>query len=407
MAFVAVPVPFLLEQHAGEAAFLWLARDRAVRSPAHDLDDLAGVDARLEAHLDGLRAGADVAWELALAELESLVEPGEAFVAAKLALDRGDMKGFARVLDQIEAEPILARALPSAIGFSPFDGVERVLRALTASGMPAPLRSMGLAGYAVHRRDPGAMLASALGDGDRGLRLRALKSAGELGARHLARELPQHFASADLDERLWAAHSAALLGDATGVTALQRVAEDADPVRAARAARLAGCLLDPDVAEIWIREIDAAGRRAAALAAAAASGQPTLVPWLLELMSDPEHARRAGHAFHAITGVAIAGALAAEPPPSPEDDDDLPDDPDELLPWPAPAAVAAADVPASGHLLLGRPRDLPWLEEVLRNGRQPERQLAAWLLAARRGGDMPFEVRAPAWEQRRRLSAGA
>jgi hypothetical protein len=44
-------IPIIVEQHAGEAAFLWLLRDAAVRAPHYSLKDLARLDDRVEAHM--------------------------------------------------------------------------------------------------------------------------------------------------------------------------------------------------------------------------------------------------------------------------------------------------------------------------------------------------------------------
>ena len=49
----------IIEQHAGEAAFLWTLRDAAGGEPHYKLWELAKLDDRVEAHIDGLRvAGA-------------------------------------------------------------------------------------------------------------------------------------------------------------------------------------------------------------------------------------------------------------------------------------------------------------------------------------------------------------
>jgi hypothetical protein len=48
-------IPEIIDQHAEEAAFLWLRRDAAVHQPHYDIEDLAELDERVEAHLDGLR----------------------------------------------------------------------------------------------------------------------------------------------------------------------------------------------------------------------------------------------------------------------------------------------------------------------------------------------------------------
>ena len=57
-------IPEIVTQHAEEAAFLWLLRDGAVRVPHYQLPDLAKLDGRVEAHLDGLRVNGDPGWEI-------------------------------------------------------------------------------------------------------------------------------------------------------------------------------------------------------------------------------------------------------------------------------------------------------------------------------------------------------
>lgn len=53
----------IVSQHVEEAAFLWLLRSSAIRQPHYALKDLAKLDERVEAHLDGLRvAGASDTW---------------------------------------------------------------------------------------------------------------------------------------------------------------------------------------------------------------------------------------------------------------------------------------------------------------------------------------------------------
>ena len=54
------PIPHIIDQHAEEAAFLWLLRSNAVSAPHYDLDDLSGLDERVEAHIDGLRIAGDM-----------------------------------------------------------------------------------------------------------------------------------------------------------------------------------------------------------------------------------------------------------------------------------------------------------------------------------------------------------
>ena len=48
-------IPDIVSQHVEEAAFLWLLRSNAIRQPHYALKDIAKLDDRVEAHLDGLR----------------------------------------------------------------------------------------------------------------------------------------------------------------------------------------------------------------------------------------------------------------------------------------------------------------------------------------------------------------
>ena len=70
----------IIEQHAEEASFLWILRDNAVRAPHYDLEDLAELDGRIEAHLDGLRIAGEEGWNAAKEQLR-WKEAGEIFAA--------------------------------------------------------------------------------------------------------------------------------------------------------------------------------------------------------------------------------------------------------------------------------------------------------------------------------------
>ena len=68
----------IVSQHAEEAAFLWLLRSNAIHAPHYSLKDLAKLDDRVEAHLDGLRIAGELGWEFCKAAREN-EELGEVF----------------------------------------------------------------------------------------------------------------------------------------------------------------------------------------------------------------------------------------------------------------------------------------------------------------------------------------
>ena len=76
----------VVNQHAEESSFNWVLRDKAVSAPHYSLDDLAKLDTRIDAHIDGLRIAGDDGWEVCQQQLE-FEEPGEVFTAAVLALE--------------------------------------------------------------------------------------------------------------------------------------------------------------------------------------------------------------------------------------------------------------------------------------------------------------------------------
>ena len=153
-------------------------------------------------------------------------------------------------------------------------------------------------------------------------------------------------------------------------------------------------------------------------AAAAALGDPTIVPWLIEQMASPELARLAGGALTMITGVDLAAEKLSVKAPAgfeagPSDDpadENVAMDPDESLPWPDAARVAAWWKQRSGALspgkryLLGQALSPGWLEEVLRRGNQQARAAAALERCVLSPGKALFEVRAPGHWQRGWLS---
>jgi hypothetical protein len=54
----------IVTQHAEEAGFLGMRQDFAVAEPHYSLKDLAKLDGRVEAHLDGLRIAGEPGWEM-------------------------------------------------------------------------------------------------------------------------------------------------------------------------------------------------------------------------------------------------------------------------------------------------------------------------------------------------------
>src|SRR5436190_10109516 len=109
-------IPSILSRHAEEASFLWLLRANAVHQPHYSLKDRAKLDGRVDAHLDGLRIAGPDGWKVCEEELK-WEEAGEFFTAGVLAFESGDRTRIAKLAELIEAAPLAANGLISALGW--------------------------------------------------------------------------------------------------------------------------------------------------------------------------------------------------------------------------------------------------------------------------------------------------
>jgi uncharacterized protein (TIGR02270 family) len=412
MAIIAVVV----EQHAEEAAFLWLLRDAAVRAPHYLLWELAKVDDRVEAQLDGLRIAGDAGWDLCK-KAAADGGPGEVFAGAILALESGKADRIDFVVEHGCSKPAKARGLISAFGWLPYERVKEHIVSL-ATSFRFPLRRVGLAAAAAHRQHPPFSLSSAFRANDPLFKVRALKAVGEFGATDVLTSL-KHYLDAD-DPRcsFWAAWSGVLVyGDPTAQVALQGITEGGGPF-AERAAQLACRRLDLPLANRWRQRLAELGNKRCSIRVAGAVGDPEAVPFLIEQMRVPPLARIAGEAFALLTGVDIAyNDLEGKKPEGFEAgptenaaDDNVELDPDDNLAWPDADLVAKwwqAHQTGFGkgkRYLLGKLLGPEALADALRNGRQRQRAAAALELALKKRGQPLFEVRAPGFRQQEALA---
>ena len=153
----ALMIPVVVAQHAAEAAFLWLLRDVAAQAPHYSLDDLARLDDRLDAHMDGLRIAADAGWEICEEALREENDSGALFAAAVLAFESGDHDHIQAVLDLGTISDDLFRGVVSALGWLSYVHAEKHITELLTDSAPA-LRRIGIAASSIHRKDTGQVL---------------------------------------------------------------------------------------------------------------------------------------------------------------------------------------------------------------------------------------------------------
>lgn len=401
---------FVLDRHAEEAASLWPRREHTAGAPDRTLDDLARLDLRVEAHLDALRI-AGAAGSKAVGAMDPS-EPGVPFASAAQALDRRDATGLAKLLDAAEKDRAIVAGLVGALEWVPLARSEWAVRAMLHERCPAPLRRFGLAAHVAQRSDPGLTLVDAMGAPAAPLRASALEGAALLGRVELLPDVMGDVEAQSTPVRLAARLAATLLGQAEVAPLLWDQAQPTTPTgRASLIAAIARSTVD-DAARRIRRWREDASKRRDAIEALGVLGDPARMSWILEDMRDPALARCAGQAFTRISGVAIAGDLAAPPPPEgdagPNDDpadENVTPDPDGALPWPDAAAVErawkamSARLPPGARYLHGERLDVDVCDRALRSGSQALRGAVAIERALCCPGQVVAAVRGPGFRQ--------
>jgi uncharacterized protein (TIGR02270 family) len=415
---VARIVPDIVEQHAEEAAFLWSLRDAATDQPHITLRDLADLEERVEAHLDGLRIAGDAGQGVARAVLERFPGGGEMFVTQVLALETQDERRIDEAVELAEALPQARRGFFGALGWTS-PGRLRGHAGRWLGAQSAFRRLGGVIACSMHRADPRAQLRELLND-EPPVRARTLRLAGELGRADVRPDVSRAMGDDDEACRFWAAWSAGLLGDREGaLPVLQSYAVRNGPFRW-RALDLALRLLEREAAVEWLRTLGPGpGSARAVVVGTGVLGDPVVIPWLIERMSVLPLARVAGESFSLITGIDLVKEKLDGRAPAEAASEDSGDagagDPltevDANLPWPDPTKVnvswtAERDRYAVGvRHLGGRSIDTESCREILRTGFQRQRRAAAYELALTRPSAQLWNWRALSRRQRAALSA--
>lgn len=316
--------PDVLEEFFEELDFLWSQRESNVFSADWTVRDLAAIEARAEAHLEGLLLAGDDGVALVRPFLYG-EESGAATAAAFVLLGgrRADLD--ADVVHALGGAPVPAR---EGIGIAlRHEDVSRVVPDLRrlAEESDTVARSIVLEALAFHRLGPApAWLADLLAADDPKVRIRAYGAAGRLGGPWSADILEEALDRPAPAARQAAIHASARLGLPDLADRLRRTAARAEIV-CPEAIEFLGALGCREDLPLLSGLLDRPATRASAIAALGASGRVEAVPLLLDAMRDPAAAVAAGRAFVRITGArGIESTEPVPPPPGlPEDEIDF------------------------------------------------------------------------------------
>lgn len=403
----------IIARLAENASFLWLLRSQFLNAPHFSLHDLALLDERLAAQIDGLRVAGEAGWNACKDALRS-GDSEPIFPAAVLAFERDGAGHTCELMEVMAHDQAKARVLISALGWLSYEIAKpHITKFLTSKTYFH--RYIGIAASAIHRRDPGHHLKEAACAPEPLLKARALRAYGELGrSRELnVCQLREALAANDDGVRFSAAWSGALAGNGEAVEALRRFAMPSSAQRE-KALNTALRRMDQSAVLSWQKNLAASPDTVRlAVSAAGALGDPILIPWLIEQMETPALARVAGEAFTMTTGVDIAlEGMKGAPPEGfragPNDDpidQNVAMDLDRALPWPDAKSISAWWHKNEGKYqcgvrhLLGKPVSDSHLRHILVTGAQKPRSAAALELAMMHQGQPLYEVRAPAFRQ--------
>lgn len=404
------------EEFLGEASFQWLQRTHAVQAPHYSPTQLADLDERLAAHIDGLRVAGDEGWRLAEAALEN-EGPEDYFPAAVLALEAQDDR-FEALVERAKTLQEVAPGLTSALGWVSARFLSGRVRAMLDDTSPLK-QKLGIAACALHRKDPGPALDRCLTSGIDSVRIRALRAAGELGRSDVMPALQAALADTKPEVRFWAAWSAILLGDrASGVETLADLALKPEQ-RQLQALQLALQANEAKAGhELLLRLDGIPNALRLRILGSGHIGDPRYVPWLMDRMSEPAVARIAAEAFVNVTGADFTlNQLESLPPqefeegPTEDPDDENVELPEDIaLPWPNVERIRhwwqanSGKFQSGQRYFLGEPISVPHCRHILREGFQRQRIAAALYLSLLQPGTHLFPTSAPAWRQQRWLA---
>jgi uncharacterized protein (TIGR02270 family) len=328
----------IVEEHFEELDFLWELREGIIFAPDWNLRELAELEERAEAHLDGLRLAGAHAVDLARPHLlgkERFGATAAAFVLLESRLP--ELQG--EVLDALCSADEEARD-GIRIGLrhvTPFALAEE-LRDLAASG-DAPARAAALDVLAFHGVATSELASDLLNASDTAVRRLAYAAFGRMGGPLENRHLESALESEDPALRRMALEAFARSSQPWLIECCRRAAQTHEE-NDAEAIAFLGVVGEPSDVASLAGLLGHAALAPAALRALGALGSPDAVPALLESMRDEGRLADAAAAFVRITGAEDLEVDEAPSPPEDASEEELdvfdserPTDPEKAKAW--------------------------------------------------------------------------
>ncbi len=403
-------------QHAEDASALWHRRNLAASEPHYSLRDLLELDNRVTANIKGLLvAGTDA--EPLIDELVEADDDGAIFTAALVAIESSRYDRFDELVDRLESDEFDSKGmaeLASALAWVNPGRLAGVVKKLLSHESPAQTM-LGLLACTAHGKVSESIVRPHLTSDSIELRKVAARAAANAAITGVLPILKSSQLEQDSSEKFEYARAMALLGDKPGALALLPSLALADDSVATKALTLYLRIASLGECKNLLKTLDKTpGRERDVVSGFGIVGDPVAMTWLIGKMSDRLLNRLAGESVSMITGVDIVEKnleLDYTPPEDedigPDDDpenDDVSMDEDEDLPWCNPESVSQwwktnATLSAGQSYLAGSPRTADNLSNVLKNGLQKQRHIAAIDLAVSQVNLPYVDTRLPAKRQ--------
>lgn len=387
----------IFEQYVTDISFLWVLRSLGVKQPHYSMDDVADLEQRIDANLDGLMNSLDLAWELCLEALE-FEQPGEVFTAAMIAFRSHDIDKIKTVVSVGLSNDETVKGLISAMGWLPNNLVQDWIQKFLSS-KDLEHKYLAVAACSVRREYPGDVLTDILQREDclahNKLHARVLRLIGELKLTNLRGALDDAVNNDDPEVKFWANWSKLLLGELSAIDQLQSYVESPGSLRHI-AIQTVFRVLSIEKGRSWISRLAGDPDQArTVIEATGVLGDPHAVPWLIEKMRAVSTVRLAGEAFSMITGINLEryqltieapDDITVVPNNNPQDEE-VGMDEDENLPFADINKVARTWQKHGGKYTVGQRYfmgsiiDAQVLQDKLAEGTQRQRYSAALALA--------------------------
>lgn len=410
---LALPISWeMLASHLDEAGFLWRQWRRALVAPDHVLDDVAGVEARLLAHVDALvLAGNRAATRLLVPALAEADELGRVECAALGLLLQEEAREAAvrSVLEVLQAgEEGSCAGIQAALLCAGGRGLESWLRPLVdASPPPGGLATL-LEILGAWRVDPGAALEASLTHEAAQVRAAAFRCLRSWPARLSESTLELGLRSSSAEVSGAALEAGLLAGSRLAWWECRRQVREGGPHRqmALRALAVAG---GPDAQKLLLEGLGDAVRGTESLRVVGLVGTVEIARACLEAMREPSRAPLAAESFSLVTGMEVpVVAPGVEPGDeeegveyAPEADLPLPDVPRVEAWW----AEHASRFKPTVRYVRGLPLGQASLLDALREGSMYRRRSLWWAVALRTRGALGLG--AGAWARTQRAEEDA